>query len=138
MTKVLREGALRLFTGLVLVASLFATLPSISTLQAMAKGSTIDVDITQGAAFKTENAYAPNPVHALVGDTVIWTNKDATVHTATSGTASGGPTGLFGGSASAPAIIAPSATQSFTFTEEGEFPYYCVLHPTMAGTVNVS
>jgi plastocyanin len=45
---------------------------------------------------------------------------------------------LFGGSASAPAIIAPSATQSFTFTEEGEFPYYCVLHPTMAGTVNVS
>jgi plastocyanin len=137
MSNVLTKGVLRVFVGLLLTLSLFLAVPSISTNEALAEGSTIGIDITQGASTKTSDAYAPNPVHANVGDTVVWTNKDSTIHTATSGNPSDGPTGLFGGSASAPSLIAPATKQTFTFFEAGEYPYYCVLHPTMVGTVLV-
>jgi plastocyanin len=35
-------------------------------------------------------------------------------------------------------LLNPGQTFSFTFTEEGEYPYFCLLHPNMVGTVNVS
>ena len=53
------------------------------------------------------------------------------------GTASGRATGKFGETGDNPALIAPADTQSFVFTEAGEFPYYCVLHPSMVGTISV-
>ena len=115
MSKVLSKSALGLLTGLTLVASLFVMIPSVTTVQAQALGATIGVDITPGASTKRDNAYAPNPVNANVGDTVTWTNEDSTIHTAVSGNPSDGPTGLFGGSSSGPMIIAPATKQSFTF-----------------------
>jgi plastocyanin len=121
------------------VAAVFAAiLAALFATPQAALAADVSVDITSGSSTKTTDAFAPNPVQANVGDTIIWTNRDSTVHTATSGGASGGPTGLFGGSASAPAIIAPSGTQSYTVTEAGDIPYYCVLHPTMVGTITVS
>ena len=121
------------------VAAVFAAiLAALFATPQAALAADVSVDITPGSSTKTTDAFAPNPVQANVGDTIIWTNRDSTVHTATSGGASGGPTGLFGGSASAPAIIAPSGTQSYTVTEAGDIPYYCVLHPTMVGTITVS
>jgi Ca2+-binding RTX toxin-like protein len=131
------RSALGIFTGLVLVASLIAALPNIS-VGALAEAATIQVDITQGASTKTTDAYAPNPVNANVGDKVVWTNRDSTLHTAVAGTAEDGPTGTFGGTIEAPQLIAPLRTQEHTFDEPGEFPYYCILHPTMVGTVIVS
>ena len=119
-------------------AGFAAILAALFAMPQAALAADVNVDITTGSSTKTTDAFAPNPVQANVGDTIIWTNKDSTVHTATSGAASGGPTGLFGGSASAPTIIAPSATQSYTVTEAGDIPYYCVLHPTMVGTITVS
>jgi plastocyanin len=98
----------------------------------------VHVDIVPGATPLGDRAYAPNPAQANIGDTVVWTNRDSTIHTATSGTASDGPTELFGGTAEAPVIIAPSGTQQFIFEEPGDFPYYCVLHPTMVGVVQVT
>jgi plastocyanin len=118
------------------VAAVFAAiLAALFATPQAALAADVSVDITSGSSTKTTDAFAPNPVQANVGDTIIWTNRDSTVHTATSGGASGGPTG---GSASAPAIIAPSGTQSYTVTEAGDIPYYCVLHPTMVGTITVS
>src|SRR5687768_8333075 len=121
------------------VAAVFAAiLAALFATPQAALAADVSVDITSGSSTKTTDAFAPNPVQANVGDTIIWTNRDSTVHTATSGGASGGPTGLFGGSASEPAIIAPSGTQRYTVTEAGDIPYYCVLHPTMVGTITVS
>jgi plastocyanin len=137
MSNVLPKGVLRVFVGLLLTVSLFLAVPSISTNEVLAEGATVEVNITQGASTKTSDAYAPNPVDANVGDTVVWTNKDSTIHTAVSGNPADGPTGLFGGSASAPMLIVPTAKQSYTFLEGGEYPYYCVLHPSMVGTVVV-
>jgi plastocyanin len=97
------------------------------------------VRIPQGSSSLTDDAYIPNPVEVTVGDTVTWINDDFTTHTATSGDLGSGSTGIFGGTEDSPEIIGPEGdTQSYTFDEAGEFPYYCTLHPSMVGTVVVT
>lgn len=121
--------------------AIFASMLIPITTPNLAYAADVNVDITLGSSTKTTDAYSPNPVNINVGDTVIWRNVDPpNTHTSTSGTPSAGPDGMFGGTADAPfsVIIAPQATFSHTFTEAGEFPYYCTLHPTMVGTVIVA
>ena len=96
----------------------------------------IDVSITPGSSSKTDDAFAPNPVQAAVGDTVRWTNDDSTPHTVTSGSA-GQPDGNFDSSPNFNPLLALEQTFEHTFVESGEFPYYCALHPNMVGTVIV-
>src|SRR5215210_4548427 len=90
------------------------------------------VSITSGSSSKTTDAYQPNPLQVSTGATVTWTNEDAQPHTATSG-ANGTPDGRFDSN-----ILAPAATFDFTFTEAGDYPYFCILHPNMVGSVTVS
>jgi plastocyanin len=91
------------------------------------------VSIVPGSTTLTDTAYQPNPVQVSVGDTVTWTNDDPTTHTVTSGE-NAQPDGRFDSS-----IMAPQQTFEHTFTEgPGEYPYFCVLHPNMVGTVSVS
>jgi plastocyanin len=94
--------------------------------------TTTGVSIVLSSSTLTTDAYDPNPIQVSVGDTVIWTNDDSTIHTVTSGE-NGQPDGLFDSS-----IMAPQQTFEHTFTEgAGEYPYFCVLHPNMVGTVSV-
>ena len=97
-----------------------------------AGNATTSVSIVQGSSTLTTDAYQPNPLQVSVGSTVTWTNNDAQPHTATSGE-NATPDGRFDSS-----IMAPAATFDHTFTEAGEFPYFCLLHPNMVGTVSVS
>jgi plastocyanin len=90
------------------------------------------VSISPGSSTLTTDAYQPNPAQVSVGSTVTWTNDDAQPHTATSGE-NVTPDGNFDSG-----IMAPAATFEHTFTEAGEFPYFCLLHPNMVGTVSVS
>jgi predicted secreted protein with PEFG-CTERM motif len=123
-----------------LVAGLVAIFASAMILPIQsASAATVNVDIVPGASTKTTNAYSPNPVEVNVGDTVVWTNKDTQPHTATSGTDSTAD-GKFGGTVENPAseLILANASYEFTFTEAGEYPYFCSLHPAMVGTVMVS
>jgi plastocyanin len=90
------------------------------------------VSIVEGSSGLTTDAYSPNPVQVSVGTTVTWTNDDLQPHTATSGE-NATPDGIFDSG-----IMAPGATFEHTFTESGEFPYFCLLHPNMVGTVSVS
>jgi plastocyanin len=94
--------------------------------------ATTSVSIVPGSSALTTNAYQPNPVQVSTGATVTWTNDDAQPHTATSGQ-NAAPDGRFDSG-----IMAPGATFDFTFTEAGEYPYFCLLHPNMVGTVSVS
>jgi plastocyanin len=104
-----------------------------------ANSEEVIVRIPQGSSSLTDDAYIPNPLEVNVGDTVTWINDDFTTHTATSGDPGSGSTGIFGGSEDSPEIIGPEGdTQSYTFDEAGEFPYYCTLHPSMVGTVVVT
>ncbi len=122
-----------------LAAVVAAVLAPISTL-APAFAATIAVDLTPGSSSKTNDAFSPNPVQAKVGDTVTWTNKDTTAHTITSGTGANDPDKgkAFDSSPNFNPLLTPQATFSHTFEEEGEFPYFCALHPNMVGTVVVS
>jgi plastocyanin len=97
-----------------------------------AGNATTSVSMDPGASTRTTDAFSPNPIQVSVGSTVTWTNNDSVIHTVNSGTS---PTqsGLF----SSP-IMNPQDTFEYTFTEAGEVPYFCMLHPNMVGTVSVS
>jgi plastocyanin len=114
--------------------------PSNATNATGASGSnttTSSVSIVSGASTLTTDAYSPNPIQVSVGTTVTWTNNDSQPHTVTSGS-NGQPDNKFNSSPNFTPLLNPGQTFSFTFTEAGEYPYYCMLHPNMVGTVNVS
>jgi plastocyanin len=98
--------------------------------------ATIDADIVSGALNKSTDAYAPNPIQANAGDTVVWTNKDSTIHTVTSGNPTDGPDGMFGHENSD--LVFANGKFQYTFDAAGEYDYYCTLHPAMVGKVVVS
>jgi plastocyanin len=93
--------------------------------------TTTSVSIVPDASNLTTNAFSPNPIQVSVGTTVTWTNNDVEPHTVNAGE-NATPSGLFD------SYIPPAGTFQHTFTEPGEYPYFCILHPNMVGTVVVS
>jgi len=81
---------------------------------------------------ETDECFIPSTITVGVGDTVTWTNDDTAAHTVTSGSAADGPDGVFDSS-----LFMAGAEFSFTFDAEGEYPYFCMVHPWMAGFVIV-
>lgn len=71
-------------------------------------------------------------VEISVGETVTWTNHDATRHTVTSGL-DGEHDGTF-----QVTFSERGDTASVTFSEPGEYPYFCMPHDFMSGTVIVT
>jgi nitrite reductase (NO-forming) len=100
-------------------------------------GTAASVSIVSGSSSLTDTAFQPNPVEVSVGDTVTWTNDDTQPHTVVSG-ANAQPSGEFDSSPNFNPLIAPQQTFEHTFTQAGEYPYYCSLHPNMVGSVSVS
>lgn len=94
--------------------------------------STASEPAPSGAAAKSEKveivefAYQPDPVTVQVGGKVIWQNEDTAPHTATADDGSF-DTGT----------IEKGKLGSETFKEAGTFTYFCAIHPTMHGTVEV-
>ena len=73
-----------------------------------------------------EFVYGPDPVTVQVGGKVIWQNEDTAPHTATADDGSF-DTGT----------IEKGKIKSETFKQAGTYPYFCAIHPTMHGTVEV-
>jgi plastocyanin len=73
-----------------------------------------------------EFTYGPDPVTVQVGGKVTWLNEDTAPHTATADDGSFDTGTLDRGKLG-----------SETFKEAGTFPYFCEVHPTMHGTVEV-
>ncbi len=94
----------------------------------------IKVTIPEGAAIPEEGQifYDPEIIDVTVGTTVAWENIDNTMHTATSGNPDEGADGVFDSD-----IMSAGDKFEFTFTDAGNYDYYCILHPWMIGTVNV-
>jgi plastocyanin len=95
------------------------------------------VSVVSGSSSLTDTAYQPNPIQVSVGNTVTWTNNDSQPHTVTSGS-NGQPDNKFNSSPNFSPLLNPGQTFSFTFTQAGDYPYFCMLHPNMVGTVSVS
>ena len=70
--------------------------------------------------------FVPAELKVKAGDTVIWKNKDAFPHTATS---------VAKGFDSKP--IASGGSWKFVATRRGAFAYFCTLHQTMKGVLTV-
>jgi len=81
---------------------------------------------------ETSECYIPSTLTVSLGTTIIWENNDNAAHLATSGTPDGGPNGIFDSG-----MIMGGATFEYEFSDKGEFPYYCIVHPWMIGTVTV-
>ena len=82
-----------------------------------------------GSAFPDNDLnFDPPDVTISVGDTVTWVNDDENIHTATH--------------RADPALFDSETVEageqfSVTFSEAGEFRYFCKFHPWMGGVVNV-
>ncbi len=88
--------------------------------------------------------FEPRTVTVKAGTTVRWVNLDETVHDVTSGKALTGreargrkrvrfPDGRFSSG-----TFGKGEAFTFTFEEEGVYPYFCNVHPFMKGVVVVT
>ena len=74
-------------------------------------------------------AFSPPSLTVKAGTTVTWKNDDHFTHSVQF---------LDGGLPTAPMVMDPGASVSFTFSQPGLFHYQCHLHPqNMQGTVTV-
>jgi plastocyanin len=108
---------------------------SISSTTSVSKASnSSSVSIVRGASSPSvSKTYYPSPLTITRGTMVVWTNKDSSLHTVTSGLPEQGSVGdLFDSG-----IISPEETFSYTFDKPGTFDYSCTLHPFMHGQVIV-
>jgi len=80
------------------------------------------------------DCYTPSTATVDVGGVVTMINSDASgmMHTFTSGTGPGAETGVFDSG-----YLQADMLYEWSPTEAGEVPYYCMLHPWMAGTIIV-
>ena len=78
------------------------------------------------------SCFLPSEVTIGVGETVTWVNDSTTIHTVTSGNPDDGFDGIFDSG-----IIMGEDTFSHTFTEAGQYEYFCSIHPWMQSTVMV-
>ncbi len=94
------------------------------------------VSVVKGATTLGSKAFSPSPLKIKVGSTVTWLNNDNNIHTITSGKPNTPNAGQAFDSGLT-ALIMPAKTFSYKFTNTGEFSYFCRLHPTMTGTIEV-
>jgi plastocyanin len=94
--------------------------------------ATMTVEIVLGAALLGNKSYDPNPLITSPNTTIVWHNADEILHTVTSGL--GIEDAMKGKEFDSPIII-PDKTYTHTFSEIGEYPYFCILHPTMIGKI---
>ena len=105
---------------------------------AYADHPTATVSNAQGSSVpgceETNECFIPAVVTVDVGGEVTWTNDDTAGHTITSGSPdTGGPDDVFNSG-----LTMPGDEFKQTFDEAGEYPYFCIVHPWMRGTVVVT
>ena len=111
---------------LILLASVFFTIAMPAAAGgggchgAKTEGETTTVDMTY-------NCFGPTVTRVAPGDTVTFVNRDSWAHTVTG-------SGLEWGST---ASLGAGQSLSHRFPKPGTYPYVCLLHPGMIGTVVV-
>ncbi len=88
--------------------------------ESMAAADTVFVDIKN-------LAYGKERIEITPGTTVVWRNMDPIQHSVTN------PDSIFDSG-----LIDPGKSFTWTFADQGTFPFHCVPHPFMKGTVVVS
>lgn len=114
-----------LLVGLVAGAVLLAACSSSSGDEST---TTVGAPAGGDGAVSIENfSFGPGDITVSVGDTITWTNDEASVgHTTTS------DDGIWNS-----ALLKPGETFEQTFTEAGTFTYFCSIHPSMKASITV-
>ena len=129
----------KILLAILALVSLFYVQEASTTLASGGKGKKVVVVHVKGLAFE------PATLLVSPGTTVRWVNEDPFTHDVTSGTVVSGrrarqvskdksmaPDGRFRSGA-----YGEGGTFEYTFTEPGEYPYFCTIHPIMRGVVRV-
>jgi len=103
-----------------------------------------DTTTTSTAANTVENAqnsgtpgcepdcFLPATITINPGESVTFANNDSSAHTSTSGTSENGPSGVWDSS-----LVMMNSAYTTPALSEGTYPYFCMVHPWMEGTVIV-
>ena len=98
---------------------------------------TVEVSIPTGTSVpgceETNKCFIPSSVSIMKGDTVVWSNDDTAAHTVTSGSPANGPSGMFDSS-----LLIGGKSFEHTFDSSGSVDYFCMVHPWMTGSIQVS
>ena len=81
----------------------------------------------------TNECFLPADVIVDVGTEIIWSNDDSAAHTVTSGTPENGPDGVFDSS-----LFMAGDKFVHVMNSPGIYPYFCLVHPWMTGSVTVN
>ena len=114
------------------IASMVAIAPSAFAMHHEATITNAPGSSTPGCEETADGCFIPSPVTIDIGAIVTWENGDTAAHTATAGSATDGPSGVFDSS-----LIMAGSSFSHTFDTAGTYDYFCMVHPWMAGTVIV-
>jgi len=80
----------------------------------------------------TNECFLPATVTIAPGDTVEFVNNDNAAHTSTAGSPQDGPSGVWDSS-----LVMMGTSFTTPALDAGEYPYFCMVHPWMAGLVIV-
>ena len=96
--------------------------------------ATYTVENAQGSSVPgcEPDCFIPASLTVSVGDTIVFANNDTAAHTSTSGSPADGPSGAWDSS-----MVMSGQSYSVTLDTAGTYPYFCMVHPWMLGTVIV-
>jgi len=121
-----------LFVLFAIVAGLVATTPAAFADHTEVTISPAPGSGSPGCETTPEGCFIPKEATVDVGGKVIFSNTDTAAHTFTAGTAAEGPSGAFDTS-----LVVAGNSYEWTATTAGEYPFYCMVHPWMAGLIVV-
>jgi plastocyanin len=105
------------------------------TAFAASRAASVEIVTNPDGDSTTPGLFVPGELYIKKKTTVTWTNNDFLPHTVTEGSeeqTDAGHVPLFDSGR-----ISPSGTYSYTFNKNGEYDYYCKLHPFVTGQVIV-
>ena len=85
-----------------------------------------------GAPGCEPDCFIPATITINPGESVTFANNDSAAHTSTAGTTADGPSGVWDSS-----MVMMGASYTTPALSEGTYPYFCMVHPWMEGTVIV-
>lgn len=121
--------------GLTLAILVAAALSTAVGTALAAKTASVEIVTNPDGDSTTPGMFVPGELHIKKKTTVTWTNNDVLPHTVTEGSeeeTDAGHVPLFDSGR-----ISTSGTYSYTFNKNGEYYYYCKLHPLVTGEVIV-
>lgn len=121
-----------LFVLFAIVAGLVALTPAAFADHSEVTISTVPGSSAVGCEDTAEGCYTPKEATVDVGGKVIFSNTDTAAHTFTAGSATDGLTGEFDSG-----LAMVGGSYEWTPTTAGEVPYFCMVHPWMAGLIVV-